>query len=49
MAPGSEGPRFSRTYILRRRGWDHYLEFQASVGSDALVTAQARAAAPCVA
>lgn len=41
MTGEQDGPLFQRTFALRRRAWDHFLTFQAAMGSDALVTAQA--------
>ena len=44
MTSEGDGPLFSRTFALRRRGWDHHMVLQAAFGSEALLTAQARSA-----
>jgi hypothetical protein len=36
----ANGPQFARTFVLRRKGWDHHMELLAGVGSDAAITAQ---------
>lgn len=36
----ADGPQFARTFVLRRKGWDHHMELLAGVGSDAAITAQ---------
>lgn len=40
MTSVNDGPRFARTFALRRRGWDHHMHLQAAMGSEVVLTAQ---------
>jgi hypothetical protein len=43
----ANGPQFARTFVLRRKGWDHHMELLAGIGSDAAITAQVLTVRPC--
>lgn len=40
MTTEADGPQFARTFVRRRKGWDHRMHLMAAMASDAVVTAQ---------
>lgn len=40
MTTEADGPQFVRTFVRRRKGWDHHMQLLAAVALDTVVTAQ---------